>query len=360
MTLNFPGDTSQPYIDPISGLKYLFNNSIGAWETAIQPPAVISPTKPALTMPGFLWWDSVCGSLYIYYSDSDSSQWVEVLPSGSSGAPSTVVTPVEPADPRIGDIWINTTDPNAPLMYVWGTIGGQVQWILLNRTGSPFAGAYAGPEITSGQSEPNNARQNDIWYDTVSEELKIYRDTWITVNRPAVELPTPVTTLGSLSIDSNNKISIKSASTTEIGVVRLATQAEVNEGFKTDVAVSPGKLKQGIDKHLKSSSTTESGVISLATAAEVVEGTNNSKAITPLTLKSSIGSLGVSVPAGMIMEFAGSVPPNGYLACNGSNVSRSQYSNLFSAIGTTYGIGDGNTTFALPTKSGDYLCCIKH
>ena len=46
MALNFPSDTSQPYFDPISGLKYIYNSSIGAWETAIQPPAVITATAP--------------------------------------------------------------------------------------------------------------------------------------------------------------------------------------------------------------------------------------------------------------------------------------------------------------------------
>ena len=40
MALNFPTDTSAPYIDPISGLKYVFNSAVGAWEAAIQPPVV--------------------------------------------------------------------------------------------------------------------------------------------------------------------------------------------------------------------------------------------------------------------------------------------------------------------------------
>lgn len=359
MTLNFPGDTSQPYIDPISGLKYLFNNSIGAWETAIQPPAVISDTKPQLTMPGFLWWDSVGGSLYVYYKDVDSEQWVEVVPAGGSGAPVSQVTPVEPADPRVGDIWIDTSDPSAPLMYVWGTIGGQVQWILVNRTGSPFAGAYAGPDIVTGVSAPGNPQRGDIWYDTENEALNIYHEDWIVINSPQEEVAAQLTTSGALSIASD-VISVRGASTTETGVVRMATQAEVNEGGRTDVAVSPGKLKQGIKHHLPAASATAVGVISLATASEVVEGTNEVKAITPKVLKSSINSLGVAVPAGTVINYAGASAPNGYLACDGSNVSRSTYSSLYSAIGTTYGIGDGNTTFTLPTVTGEMLYCIKH
>lgn len=56
--------------------------------------------------------------------------------------------------------------------------------------------------------------------------------------------------------------------------------------------------------------------------------------------------------AGTIYMFAGSSVPNGLLECDGSAVSRSTYSDLFDAIGTTYGDGDGSTTFNLPDLSG--------
>lgn len=56
--------------------------------------------------------------------------------------------------------------------------------------------------------------------------------------------------------------------------------------------------------------------------------------------------------AGSIFMFAGSTAPSGYLMCDGSAVSRTTYSNLFAAIGTRYGTGDGSTTFNLPDLSG--------
>ena len=52
--------------------------------------------------------------------------------------------------------------------------------------------------------------------------------------------------------------------------------------------------------------------------------------------------------AGVIHEFAGSAPPAGYLLCDGQAVLREQYPKLFEAIGTTYGEGDGTTTFNVP------------
>jgi microcystin-dependent protein len=54
------------------------------------------------------------------------------------------------------------------------------------------------------------------------------------------------------------------------------------------------------------------------------------------------------VPLGAVMPFAGSSAPTGYLICDGSQVSRLTYKSLFEVIGTTYGTGDGSTTFHLP------------
>ena len=55
-----------------------------------------------------------------------------------------------------------------------------------------------------------------------------------------------------------------------------------------------------------------------------------------------------SLPAGVIIPFAGTSVPTGCLLCNGAAVSRTNYANLFAAIGTRYGAGNGSTTFNLP------------
>lgn len=54
------------------------------------------------------------------------------------------------------------------------------------------------------------------------------------------------------------------------------------------------------------------------------------------------------VPTGGIMPFAGTSSPGGWLLCDGTAISRSTYSILFLVIGTTYGSGNGTTTFNLP------------
>ena len=59
-----------------------------------------------------------------------------------------------------------------------------------------------------------------------------------------------------------------------------------------------------------------------------------------------------NLPIGTINCFGGSVAPTGWLICDGSAISRTIYSELFSVIGTTYGTGDGSTTFNLPDYRG--------
>lgn len=57
-------------------------------------------------------------------------------------------------------------------------------------------------------------------------------------------------------------------------------------------------------------------------------------------------------PAGTIIATGSLTPPSGYLYCDGTAVSRTGYSELFAAIGTTYGVGDGSTTFNIPDLRG--------
>ena len=62
-------------------------------------------------------------------------------------------------------------------------------------------------------------------------------------------------------------------------------------------------------------------------------------------------------PAGMVSPFAGPVEaiPSGWLLCDGSEVSRTEFANLYNAIGVCWGIGDGSTTFNLPDLRGMFL-----
>ena len=70
---------------------------------------------------------------------------------------------------------------------------------------------------------------------------------------------------------------------------------------------------------------------------------------------SSSGIGGDTLPVGMIMPGAMTGSVDGWLICRGQAVSRTEYSELFNAIGTTYGSGDGSTTFNIPNIAGKMI-----
>lgn len=122
-----------------------------------------------------------------------------------------------------------------------------------------------------------------------------------------------------------------------------------------------GARAAGADgKVLKYDSTQASGIgeadlpagAILASQAEAEAGTDNTKTMTPLRTKQALDVL--AVPAGAIMGFAMSTSPSGWLKANGAAISRSTYATLFAAIGTTFGAGDGSTTFNLPDYRGEF------
>jgi microcystin-dependent protein len=64
------------------------------------------------------------------------------------------------------------------------------------------------------------------------------------------------------------------------------------------------------------------------------------------------GGAGQLMPTGAVVMWANPTIPAGYLLCNGRLVSRTTFATLFGVIGTTYGVGDGSTTFAVPNLIG--------
>ena len=70
-----------------------------------------------------------------------------------------------------------------------------------------------------------------------------------------------------------------------------------------------------------------------------------------------ISGFGSGIPLGTILPYPANseYPPEGFLFCDGSAISRTMYADLFSLIGTIYGPGDGSTTFNLPDLTGKFI-----
>lgn len=161
--------------------------------------------------------------------------------------------------------------------------------------------------------------------------------------------------------------------TTEKGVVRLNSQF-TNDSEQE--AATPKAVKAAYDKGVEAKKaadaaqrTADDGVskanaaqtsanaaqhtandgVSKANAAQRTANDANNNANTR-QLKSEL--------VGEVAFFARSTPPSGWLKANGAAVSRTTYAALFAAIGTTFGAGDGRTTFNLPDLRGEFLRCL--
>ena len=108
---------------------------------------------------------------------------------------------------------------------------------------------------------------------------------------------------------------------------------------RSGVNVSGGEVKVGTAVTVSSGGVITSGIV---TATSFVGSGANLTGV-------------VSIPTGMIAPFAMSSPPTGWLECNGATISRSTYATLFAAIGTTYGAGDGSSTFVLPDLRATFI-----
>ncbi|EJB8382831.1 tail fiber protein [Pseudomonas aeruginosa] len=107
------------------------------------------------------------------------------------------------------------------------------------------------------------------------------------------------------------------------------------------------------DALAKYESATAANKLSVARAI-VLKGDVSGKAYFDGSSDVSIQAQVPGVP-GQVSLFAMSSPPVGWLKCNGAAVSRSVYSGLFSMIGTSYGVGDGASTFNLPDLRGEFV-----
>jgi Phage Tail Collar Domain len=92
-----------------------------------------------------------------------------------------------------------------------------------------------------------------------------------------------------------------------------------------------------------------------AAGAQVAElATAGSTFQSPVTAPQFFGAIPVATVVYVAWDVtaSGKAPPSGFLFCNGAPVSRTTYAVLFSAVGTTFGAGDGSTTFVLPDLRG--------
>jgi hypothetical protein len=160
MALDFPAN---PVNGEVFG-SYVWNSSVGVWQGREESAtvAVMSPTAPVSANNGDIWFNTNIGLAYVYYDDSTSAQWVQLIASSSQSIESidditdvnivspvdgqiltyddaaeewtnatidvsaTVISDTAPGDPQEGDAWF---DSSTGYLYIYYTDGTSGQWV---------------------------------------------------------------------------------------------------------------------------------------------------------------------------------------------------------------------------------------
>ena len=177
---------------------------------------------------------------------------------------------------------------------------------------------------SSGDAEPGTTYPNQWWYETDTNTLKLRNEAnsaWV-----------PICTLDQ---SSNNVLSITTQGLTLGATTITASGTEIN--LLNDL--TRGSLIYG-----NASGVTSELVKGAAATVLTSDGTDISWA-----------AGGGGVPAGTVIYHAANTPPTDFIKANGAAISRTTYSDLFTSIGTTFGVGDGSTTFNVPDLRGEFL-----
>ncbi len=98
------------------------------------------------------------------------------------------------------------------------------------------------------------------------------------------------------------------------------------------------------------------GVTATTTEINYIDGVTSSvQAQIDAVAAAVAAASSAATPAGTVIQVAQNSAPTGYLKANGAAVSRTTYADLFAAIGTTFGAGNGSTTFELPDLRGEFV-----
>lgn len=158
---------------------------------------------------------------------------------------------------------------------------------------------------SSGDTEPSTTYANQWWYETDTNILKIRNEAnsgWVDV----------------ITLDAS-----MTASASELSQLDAITRGSILYG---NASGETARLAKG-------------GAGTVLTS----DGTDISWA-----------AAGGGVPTGTVIYHAANTPPTDFIKANGAAISRTTYSDLFTSIGTTFGVGDGSTTFNVPDLRGEF------
>ena len=138
------------------------------------------------------------------------------------------------------------------------------------------------------------------------------------------------------------------------GLTTATATAEAAAQTAVDAAAAASAFDPANYQPIDSTLTDLSGETITTFAKSIFDDPDAAAARTTLGAAST-DDLASAIPPGTVVHLAMAAAPTGYLKANGAAVSRATYAALFAAIGTTFGAGDGSTTFNVPELRGEFL-----
>ena len=208
----------------------------------------------------------------------------------------------------------------------------------------------------TGAARPAYAQAGTLWFNAATKYLNYYDGTQ---------------DIALFAIDATNHLlnppigggvaSLASAGTVDIGSVPQSALSITGTTAITSLGTSmkPGQIKA---LSFTGTLTLTNGASLILPGGANITTANGDNALVVCTsagnyrvLVYQVASVAPSIIPGTIIMWGGSAAPSNFLECDGSAISRATYSSLFSAIGTTWGAGDGSSTFNLPDMRGQFV-----
>ena len=154
MAYNFPNSPSNGDTVTVNNVTYTYNSTSGAWKTTATSggggaSVTVSETAPASPTEGDLWFDPSVLKTFVYYNDGTANQWVQSNPTGSgggaSGGASVTVSETAPTSPSAGDLWWSSSEA---VMYIYYTDSDSSQWVSTSTPGADGAAGADGASAT--------------------------------------------------------------------------------------------------------------------------------------------------------------------------------------------------------------------
>lgn len=131
--------------------------------------------------------------------------------------------------------------------------------------------------------------------------------------------------------------------TTDVAVGQVTDPSVINNNF--------GNVKATVNGNIDNSNVASGAAIAVSKLAPGTDG-QILRTVAGAAAWDAEGAAAGEIPVGSLVMFGGAAAPSGWLLCDGSAISRTTFADLFTAIGTAYGAGDGSTTFNIPDLRG--------